>query len=70
MKGLTGGEMVGWHHRLDGPEFEKTPGDSEAQGSLGSLTESDMTKQLNDNNRFTLSYGSNQCNIAKQLSSK
>ena len=26
--------MVGWHHRLDGHEFEQTPGDSEEQGSL------------------------------------
>ena len=26
--------MVGWHHRLNGREFEKTPGDSEGQGSL------------------------------------
>ena len=28
------GEMVGWHHRLNGHEFEQTPGDSEGQGSL------------------------------------
>ena len=27
-------EMVGWHHWLNGYEFEQTPGDSEAQGSL------------------------------------
>ena len=26
--------MVGWHHRLDGNEFEQTPADSEGQGSL------------------------------------
>ena len=30
-------EMVGWHHRLKGLEFEQTPGDSEGQGSLGVL---------------------------------
>ena len=24
-------EMVGWHHRLSGHEFEQTPGDSEGQ---------------------------------------
>ena len=30
-------EMVGWHHRLNGPEFEQTPGDSEGQGSLVSM---------------------------------
>ena len=27
-------EMVGWHHRLNGHEFEQTPGDTEGQGSL------------------------------------
>ena len=26
--------MVGWHHRLNGHEFEHTLGDSEGQGSL------------------------------------
>ena len=28
-------EMVGWHLRFSGQEFEQTPGDSEGQGSLG-----------------------------------
>ena len=27
-------EMVGWHHQLNGCEFEQTPGDSEGHGSL------------------------------------
>ena len=27
-------EMIGWHHRLNGYDFEQTPGDSEGQGSL------------------------------------
>ena len=31
---MTEDEMVGWHHQLDGHEFEQTPGDSEGQGSL------------------------------------
>ena len=25
-KGMTEGEMVGWHHRLDGHEFEEAAG--------------------------------------------
>ena len=25
---------IGWHHRLNGHEFEQTPGGSEGQGSL------------------------------------
>ena len=33
--GVTKDKMVGWHHRLNGYEFEQTPGDSEGQGSLG-----------------------------------
>ena len=33
-KRTTEDEMVGWHHRLNGHEFEQTPGDNEGQGSL------------------------------------
>ena len=31
---MTKDEMVGWHHRLDGHEFEQTLGDGEGQGGL------------------------------------
>ena len=30
---MTEDEMVGWHHRLNGHEFEQAPGDGEEQGS-------------------------------------
>ena len=33
-KGTTEDEMVGWHRRLDGHEFEQAPGDCEGQGIL------------------------------------
>ena len=33
-KGATDDVMVGWCYRLNGHEFEPTPGDSEGQGSL------------------------------------
>ena len=33
-KEVTEDEMVGWHHWLDGHEFEQTLGDSKGQGSL------------------------------------
>ena len=33
-KGTTEDEMVGWHHRLDGHEFEKAPGVGDGQGGL------------------------------------
>ena len=44
--------MVGWHHQLDGHEFEWTPGVGDGQGGLvccGSwgCKESDMTEWLN-----------------------
>ena len=31
---MTEDEMVRWHHRLDGHQFEQTLGDGEGQGSL------------------------------------
>ena len=31
---MTEDEMVGWHHRLNGLEFEQTLGDGEGQGSV------------------------------------
>ena len=30
----TEDEMIGWHHQLNGHEFEQAPGDGEGQGSL------------------------------------
>ena len=33
-KGTTGYEMTGWHHRLDGCEFQWTPGDGDGQRGL------------------------------------
>ena len=50
---MTEDEMVGWHHRLDGYEFEQAPGDVEGQGSLACrsswrLKESGTTERLND----------------------
>ena len=54
-KGTTEDEIVGSHHRLNGHKFEKTPGDSEGQGSLARCSpwgckESDMIEWLNNNN--------------------
>ena len=31
---MTEDEIVGWHHRLNGHDFEQIPRDSEGQGSL------------------------------------
>ena len=46
--------MVGWHHGLDGHEFEQGLGDGEGQGNLVCCSpcgrkELDMTEQLNNN---------------------
>ena len=48
-KGMTEDEMVGWHHRLNGHEFELVLGVGEGQGSLACYSpwdckESDMTE--------------------------
>ena len=57
--------MVGWHHRLNGHEFEQTPGDGKGQGGLACCSpwgrrESDTTEQLNNN----------QSNVRKQRGTK
>ena len=51
--------MLGWHHQLNGPEFEQAPGDGEGQGSLVCCSpqgckELDTTERLNNNKRFQL----------------
>ena len=49
---MTEDEMVGWHHRHNGHEFEQAPGVGDGQGSLAcsspwGLKETDMTERLN-----------------------
>ena len=51
---MTEAEMAGWHHQLNGHEFEQTPRDGGGQGSLACCSpwgrkELDMTGQLNNN---------------------
>ena len=48
-------EMVGWHHQLNGREFEQALGDGEGQGSLACCSpwgckELEMTERLNNDN--------------------
>ena len=55
-KGMTEYEMVGWHNRINGHEFEQTLGDSETQASLVWCSpcggrESDKIEWLNNNNK-------------------
>ena len=57
-KGVTKNEMVGWHHWLNGHEFEQTQADNEGQGSLVCCSpwghkESDMAYWLNNNSPQT-----------------
>ena len=49
---MTEDEMVGWHHRLNGPGFVWTPGVGDGLGGLAwcsswGCKESDMTERLN-----------------------
>ena len=51
-KGMTEDEITGWHHQLDGHEFEQTLGGGNGQGGLACCDswghkESDMTEWLN-----------------------
>ena len=51
-KGMTEDEMVGWHHWLNGHEFEQAPGVGDGQGGLVCCSpwgskEPDPTEQLN-----------------------
>ena len=51
-KGMTEDEMVGWHHQLNGHEFEQVPGVGDGQGSLAWYSpwghkELDMPERLN-----------------------
>ena len=50
--------MVGWHHKLNGNEFEQTPGYSKGQGNLACCSpwghkESDTTEPLNNNSLYS-----------------
>ena len=49
---MTEDEMAGWHHLLDGHEFEQTPEVGDGQGGLAcwdswGCKELDMTERLN-----------------------
>ena len=51
---MTEDEMVGWHHQLDGHEFNQAPGVGEGQGSLACYSpwgckELDTTWRVNNN---------------------
>ena len=51
-EGMTETEIVGWHHQLNGHEFEQTPGVGDGQGVLACCDswgwkELDTTERLN-----------------------
>ena len=50
---MTEDKMVGWHHRIDGHEFEQAPGVGDEQGRLvycspWGCKELDTTEHLNN----------------------
>ena len=59
---MTEDEMVGWHHPVEGHEFEQTPRDSEKQGSLACCSswghkESYTAEKLNNKGEITRERG-------------
>jgi len=51
-EGVTEDKIIGWHHQLNGHEFEQAPGVGDGQGSLECCSpwgrrELEMTEQLN-----------------------
>ena len=40
--------MVGWHHRLDGPEFEQALGVGDGQGSMVCMGVAKSRTRLSD----------------------
>ena len=46
--------MVGWHHRLNGHEFEQAPGVVEGQGGLGAAVHrvAKSHTRLNNNDKY------------------
>ena len=49
---MTEDEMVGWHHRIDGHEFEQAPGVGEGQGGLAYCSPWDHKQTQLKNNPF------------------
>ena len=69
---MTEDERAGWHHRLEGREFEQALGDGEGQGSLACCTpwghkESDATEQLNNSNKSSLSLSFRVLHLCKDI---
>ena len=72
--GTTEDEMAGWHHWLDGREFEWTPGVGDGQGGLACCDswghkESDTTEQLNwtELNTILKYYGRKRVKFSNEL---
>ena len=54
---MTEDEMVGWHHQLNGHEFQQALGDGKGQGNLECYSpwghkQSDKTEILNNNSKL------------------
>ena len=65
---MTEEKMVGWHHQLNGHEFEQALRDGDGQGSLLCCSpwghkESDMTERLNNNKLVQFSSVQFSCSV-------
>jgi len=56
-KGTTEDEMAGWHHQLDGHEFEWTPGGGDGQGGLSCCNSCDCSQtRLSNSTELILNF--------------
>ena len=72
---MTKDEMVGWHHRLDGHEYEQTQGDGDGRGSLAccspwGLKESNTTEQQQEHFRNIIRFWECSGGVNRALPSK
>ena len=73
-KGTTENEMAGWHHWLDGHEFEWTLGVDDGQGGLACCDswgrkELDTTEQLNWTDNYETLYNARSCHFEDSIKS-
>ena len=67
-KGMTEDEVVGWHHWLDGHEFDQAPGVGDGQGSLACYSPWDHKQSDTTELNWTEDTSSEKCRLSIRYS--